>query len=283
MKKIPLSRDSRRRIKHANAYYVEGRIGAYSYDHIYGAAASAAADFFIDRATRFGGPVLELGAGTGLISWPVAAAGFDVVAVDLSAKMLALAERKQEHYPQDVVDRLRFIRADMVDFEIEQRFRTVMLPGRSFQHLLTPEDQRAALRRIHTHLEPGGGLVLTLFDPDLRYCVPGAPPPIEQEQFEDPASGRRIRRTFLDRQTDPRRQVFSETIRLELLESGGKILASQETRWSLRWSYQQEMRYLIEASGFEIDALFSDFSGAPADYGEEQIWIAHRGKSLPTR
>ena len=274
MKKHQLTRDSDRRLRNANAYYVEGRLGAYSYDHIYGPAATAAAGFFIEWAEKLGGPVLELGAGTGLISWAIADAGFDILAVDLSAVMLDLAERKREHYSKEVADRIGFLRADMVDLSIDRRFRTVMLPGRSFQHLAAPEEQRAALRQIHDHLEPDGGLILTLFDPDLRYCVPDARSPIEQEQFEDAESGYRIRRTFLTRETDPLRQVFTERILIELLDQGGDVVEREETKWTLRWTHQQEMRHLLELSGFEVEALFSDFDGSPPDYGNEQLWIA---------
>ena len=170
MKKIPLSDEGRRRLQHTNAYYSGGRLGAYTYNHVYGAAAAAAESFFVDQARAFGGPVLELGAGTGLISWPLAAAGFEVVAVDLASDMLELAAKKRRHFSAEIASRITFVRADMVDLALDRRFRTVMLPGRSFQHLTTPVEQRAALERIRDHLEPGGGAVITLFDPDLRYC-----------------------------------------------------------------------------------------------------------------
>ncbi len=47
--------------------------------------------FYVDEAKRVGGPVLELGVGTGRIAVPVAAAGFAVVGIDTSAGMLEVA------------------------------------------------------------------------------------------------------------------------------------------------------------------------------------------------
>ena len=52
-------------------------------------------EFFVEEALRAGGPVLELGCGTGRVSWPVAEAGLDVVGLDLSPAMLRRAEAKR--------------------------------------------------------------------------------------------------------------------------------------------------------------------------------------------
>ena len=50
--------------------------------------------FYVDEAVRSGGPVLELGVGTGRIAVPVAAAGVRIVGVDLSTGMLDVARER---------------------------------------------------------------------------------------------------------------------------------------------------------------------------------------------
>ena len=51
-------------------------------------------DFYVGEARRAGGPVVELGVGTGRIAIPTAAAGIRVIGVDSSRGMLdVLAER----------------------------------------------------------------------------------------------------------------------------------------------------------------------------------------------
>jgi ubiquinone/menaquinone biosynthesis C-methylase UbiE len=45
-------------------------------------------DFYVAEARKAGGPVVELGVGTGRIAVPVAAAGVPVIGVDSSAGML---------------------------------------------------------------------------------------------------------------------------------------------------------------------------------------------------
>jgi hypothetical protein len=38
------------------------------------------------------------------------------------------------------------------------------------------------------------------------------------------------------------------------------------------------MRYLLEVSGFEVVAEYSDFQGSPPKYAAEQVWVARRPK-----
>ena len=56
--------------------------------------------FYVDEALTAGGPVLELGCGTGRVTIPIAAAGVDVTGVDLSPAMLDIARRKVLGLPQ---------------------------------------------------------------------------------------------------------------------------------------------------------------------------------------
>ena len=52
--------------------------------------------FYVEHARRSGGPVLELGVGTGRISVPIAAEGIRVVGVDASQGMLEVARERAE-------------------------------------------------------------------------------------------------------------------------------------------------------------------------------------------
>ena len=44
--------------------------------------------FYVEQARRFGGPVLELGSGTGRVAIPIAQAGIEVVGLESSTAML---------------------------------------------------------------------------------------------------------------------------------------------------------------------------------------------------
>jgi len=90
-----------------------------AYDLLYrgdlkGSAAEGDVGFFVRMAARTGGPVLELGCGTGRITFPLARAGLKVTGLDISPSMLEIARRKALALPLRL--RPRFGRADMSSF-----------------------------------------------------------------------------------------------------------------------------------------------------------------------
>jgi len=77
----------------------------------------------------------------------------------------------------------------------------------------------------------------------------------------------------LDRRTDPLTQTFSERWHWNISHNGSAV-QTYDDELRLRWTYRYEMRYLLELTGFEVRAEYSDFKGAPPRYGAEQVWVA---------
>lgn len=229
--------------------------------------------FYIDCAERFGSPVLELGVGTGRIACALAEAGHKVVGLDRSKGMLDAARKKSEARVDAVRKKLDLIEADITAFALDRTFPLALIPFSTYQHLITPGQQRACLSAVHRHLDKGGHLVLDVFDPILDACVPGARTPNPDREAIEPKSGHILRRRSIARTNDPLSQTFIETFRLERLDADGKLLASEDATHHLRWATRQEMAWLFELSGFELVAEHSDFDGSEPAYGNRQIWI----------
>jgi SAM-dependent methyltransferase len=233
--------------------------------------------FYEDLARRTGGPVLELGCGTGRVVWPLAEAGLRVVGLDLSAPMLRQAEARRADHTEDVGARVRFEAGDMARFDLPERFRFVYSACRAFQSLLTPEDQRACLECVHRHLEPGGILILNLFDPRLEWCADGD---VEEtyapDTFRHPETGHDVLVEIRSRRNDALSQVLLEKWRLTERDAQGQTLRQEEEVLEARWTYRHEMRYLLELCGFHVEAEYSDFKKSPPKYAADQIWVARR-------
>jgi SAM-dependent methyltransferase len=256
-----------------NAYYVGGR-GVEMYDLFTGGGLlTGDVEFYLDSAQRFGGPILELGTGTGRVSIPLAEDGHEVVGLDLSAAMLDLSAARLRERPE-LASRVRLVEGDMTNFDLGQRFRLALVPARSFQHVITPEGQRATLSCIRRHLVPGGYLILDLFDPKFETLFDGSADFLTREA-RHPGSSHLIRRTVVARHTDPSLQTIREILRFEEFDPTGSIVESEETSWTLRWSVRQEIAYLLELCGFKVIDLFSDFKRSPPAYGREQLWVAY--------
>ncbi|MBW3662216.1 MAG: class I SAM-dependent methyltransferase [Actinobacteria bacterium] len=127
---------------------------------LWSADMTADVPFYVSEAVATGGPVLEVGVGTGRVSVAMARAGVDVVGIDVSPSMLGRARDRVER--ERLGDRIELIEADMRGFELDRTFKLAVLPYRVLAHALTPDEQLATLRSIRAHLPPGGRLVFNL-------------------------------------------------------------------------------------------------------------------------
>jgi SAM-dependent methyltransferase len=210
--------------------------------------------FYVGEAERSGGPVLELGVGTGRIAVPVAAAGIEVVGVDLSAGMLEVARERAEL--AGVTVDLRH--GDMRDPPVDGVFPLVLCPFRSLLHMETEDDRRAALRAVARHMDDGGRFVFDVFTPAADDIADTHGRWLERE----PGIFERA-----DWNEDTR------TLILRLRSPDG------ETEMSLAWLSVPEWRELLREEGFVVDAVYGWFDRSPWRGGEDSIWVCRRARS----
>ena len=73
--------------------YTEYGFTAEFYDHVAPYRERGDVAFYVEMAQAAGGPVLEIGCGTGRVPIPTARAGFEIIGLDLSPSMLAVCRR----------------------------------------------------------------------------------------------------------------------------------------------------------------------------------------------
>ena len=113
-------------------FYMQEGLNVESYDT--GGLPEADVGFFMDLAREGGGPVLDLGCGTGRVAWPLADAGFEVVGLDRSEPMLRRAEAKRPDHSGSAP--VRFERGSMEKFQLPETFGMAFSAFRAFQSLL---------------------------------------------------------------------------------------------------------------------------------------------------
>jgi SAM-dependent methyltransferase len=229
--------------------------------------------FYRGLAADTGGPVLDVGCGTGRVAVALAADGHEVVGVDLSVPMLRLAEERRAALAGDVAARLSFSRADMLSLHLGRTFALVLTPARVFQFALTTDAQRQALAALRSHLRPAGRLVLDLFDPRLDFVVPSDDATPRGGEVVHPTTGNRVTWEVARRLPDPARQLIVEDWEFAEIGPSGAVLRTDTERLTLRWSLRSEMRLLLELAGLAVDGEYGDFDGGPPAYGREQVWV----------
>lgn len=219
-------------------------------------------------AGRTGGPILELGCGSGRIAVPLASDGLSVVGLDRSAAMLARAHGRAHRAGVDV----RFVEADMRDFSLDKTFALILIPFSSFLHL-APDDRFACLARVREHLSAHGRFALDVFQPDPLKIAGRDGGVLEEVSFEDPDTRERITRFSSGVAT-----VDSTTFTWRFDAVGVDHLVRRYERVvTLHFFYRRELGLTLEAAGFELETLHGDYDGSPADeHSPRLIAIARR-------
>ena len=179
-------------------------------------------------ARETGGPVLDVGAGTGRVTLDLAGAGHDVTALDIDADLLAELERRAAGLP------VRTVMADAADFDAGE-FALVLVPMQTIQLLPARSGFFASARRA---VAPGGLVALAIserlepFEAEIEL-----PPPDTGEvdgwrflsqptAVRDAAEGTRIERLRHtvgpagERETEPNTIVLARVTTDGLIEEG---------------------------------------------------------------
>jgi SAM-dependent methyltransferase len=209
--------------------------------------------FYVEEALDAGGPIVELGVGTGRIAIPIAAAGVQVIGVDASAGMLAVcAEEAKKAGVHQLLD-LR--EGDLRNPPVDERVNLVTCPFRAFLHLSTDEARLQALQSARELLRPGGRLIFDVFKPS-------------QDDIDE-THGRWIEREpGIDERADW--DMNERSLTLSVRGPGG------ESTMKLWWLEPERWNALLAEAGFTVEACYGWFDRRAFDGGEDSVWIARR-------
>jgi SAM-dependent methyltransferase len=224
---------------------------------------------YLELARRTGGPVLELGCGTGRVALALARAGYDVVGLDSSPAMLARAEAK---LTPKLRGRIRLVRADMADFELAQSFGLIIIPLGTFGHLTTAETRLQCLAACRRHLRPGGLLGLDLPNPLAPGFLDDDPALVLHRVWVD---GDRTLTKFVCRRVDPVEQVERVTCFYDEGGPGGGVKRTVFT-YELAFLFRREAEYLLGLAGFDVEQVWGDYDLGPYHSAADRMFILAR-------
>lgn len=224
----------------------------------------ASQQFYVEEARKSGGPVLEVGCGSGRLTMAIAQSGIEVSGIDLSPTMLAAARSKAES--ADV--HIEFSRADMRGFDLGRRFSTILIAGNALLHLLTNDELLQCLATIGRHLAADGRLIFDISkwdlerlarDPTGRHPVMSViDPRLGEIAIEESAA------------YDSARQVRN----IAWFLSTATARDFRVIEYTLRVIFPQELLLLLRIAGFQLEARYGEFTRVPFDsFSPRQVCI----------
>jgi len=253
--------------------------------------------FWRTVALNCGGPVLELGCGTGRISIPLARAGVPLVGIDRSAPMLARARQRVRR--ARLSSPVSLVRGDIrflpfADATVSRRsakretgvarrstlpkgalesapreggFSMVLAPYGMLQSLLRERDLKATLAAAHRVLRPGGtlGVELVADLPSWQEYKKR----VSLKGWRRKAGGAHVTLTETVRQDRAKGWTIFDQ---EFTERRGRKSETRRFSLSFRTLSVPQVARRLEKAGFEVTAILGDYRGGPWD-PRADVWV----------
>ncbi len=250
------------------------------YDHEY-RRRRADVTFYRELATkRLGGPgrILELGAGSGRVTVPLARDGHQVVAIDQSPAMLGALRGRVAKLPTAVGSRITVVSGELCTFAAPGKFSLVIAAFNVLEHLYTRGELDACLRRVAAHLAPGGAFAFDVQLPDLAWLGRDPNKRWAKTRFTDPSTGRATYYST-NHDYDAVNQIALIRIYYDPVDGKGP---SRIIKLTQRKYFPAELEGLVAHAGLRVAARYGDFFWGPLDgSAESQVLVCER--AIPRR
>jgi len=226
-------------------------------------------DMYSELAADYDGPIFEIGCGTGRVMLHLASAGYEVHGIDLEPAMLDIGRRQAAEF--GLQDRLQFIQGDILKYTPDQKYNLILFPYNGLMHFHTADQQLTLLRRLREMLTPEGLLVLDLPNPADSFAAQDTDAMIYEKSFLEPQSGHLVMQYSVSH-LDRTEQLFRITWIYDELTGDGTVKRTVAPV-TFRYFFQAELRWLLQLTGFTIDALYGSPELDPYEDGCERLIV----------
>ena len=214
------------------------------------------------------GIIAELGCGTGNITERLAEYGYDMIGIDNSPEMLAIAMQKGAANKSSSL----YLCQDMREFELYGTVRAVISLCDSINYITDKDDLVTIMRLVNNYLDPGG---LFIFDFNtLHYYRDVVADNTIAEDRDDISF---IWDNYFDEDTNINELALSLFVKDK--ESESDDIYKKYSELHLQKAYTlDEIKEAIAASGLEFITAFNAFTSDAPDEDSERIYIIAREK-----
>lgn len=233
--------------------------------------------FYRMLADERGGPILDLGCGSGRLAIPFLNHGHRVVGVDFSPAMLARANARRLRLPAAARRRGLFVRGDLRRLPVRGTFPFVVMAFHTIQHLIEDAELLAVLRTVRQRLTPDGWFAFDVFFPNAGWLARPPGRRFDRIVFRHPGSGQRTEYSVSHRMDEGRRALHMFIHYRSIAASGAVAKRGRVVRLVHRQLPPEVVADLLKQAGLRIITRWSGFHGEPLDdpqASEQHVYLA---------
>jgi SAM-dependent methyltransferase len=235
--------------------------------------------FYGTLADERGGPILDLGCGTGRLMLPLLRAGHVVVGVDRAPAMLARTTARLRRLAPRVRRRALLLRADLRRLPIARpRFQFAIAAFHTIQHLATDAELNRFFAAVSRVLRPGGWFAFDTFAPNALFLAranTGGARRWARARFKHPATGRRTEYSESYRLEG---RLLTTTFHYRPVGRSQRATAGRRVDLVHRLLEPAELARLLARTGLKLIASWGGFDGQPlAKPTEQHVFLLRRG------
>ncbi len=205
--------------------------------------------------------VLDLGCGTGAMTFPLRELGYDMIGLDISYEMLAVARETADSLGADDI---LWLCQDMRRFELYGTVQGAVCALDGINHLCGIRDLDSCLRLLHNYTEPGGVFVFDVNTPKKFATFYGDNDYILED--EDVMC-------CWQNSYDKRRGICTFYLTVFEKNSDGSWRRT-DTEQRERCYTRRKLENALESAGFEVCGFFGDFDFREAEDSDLRWYIA---------
>jgi len=235
--------------------------------------------FYRMLADEQGGPILDLGCGSGRLAIPFLEDGHRVVGVDLSSHMLARAQMRRQRLPAPQRRRGLFVRGDFRRLPVRGAFPFIVMAFHGIQHLIDDGELLAMLRAVRDRLTPDGWFAFDVFFPMADWLARPPGRRFDRIVFRHPHTGQRTEYSVSHR-LDGRRRALHMFIHYRPIGADGVVAPrGRVVRLVHRQLPPGDVAELLQRAGLRAVARWSGFHGEPLENphdSEQHVYLTRR-------
>lgn len=230
-------------------------------------------EFYTDLADEFGGPILDIGCGTGRVMLHLASLGHRTAGLDIARAMLERGQRKLRGRA-DLRDLAAFYEGSATDYPLPESYPLILIPYNGLMHFRSTAAQVAALRHLGRFLARDGLLVIDLPNAGEHFAAQDDSALTLERTFIEPESGNLVMQQSVSRIDRAEQTQYITWIYDEIGQDG--TLRRTVAPLTLRYIFPAELDLLLQVSGLRRVDRYGDYDQSEFADGCERLIVTAR-------